>query len=320
MSRFVAHLRPRLGAASSTALRRFCTSATPQPKPTLSAKQMIYRGLISVGIGFTMGTIGGIAGLGGGVIAVPLLTNLLQLSQHQAIGTSLASVLGSGLFGAGGYWIHGNKTESVLLVPAAILAVGGMITSRFGAKMAATLPSHSIRKALAAFTLASSVIIIAEPRRYFQPQVDEKKIQKKLMPSSDGGIASEFVQDLKEMTPERFVFLSALGAVTGFSSGLFGVGGGIIMVPLLSCIFPQQQAVGTSLLALVLPCLVGTLTHYKMGNIALPFIAPIIIGAGIGSWFSSKFLIALEEKQKRMAGATIIFGISAHYWLKVLKR
>jgi uncharacterized membrane protein YfcA len=76
------------------------------------------------------------------------------------------------------------------------------------------------------------------------------------------------------------------GLVTGFLSGLLGVGGGIIMVPLLHLVYGRemQVAVGTSLAAMVAGALAGMVRHAGFGNVDWPLAAGLGIGTLLGAY------------------------------------
>jgi len=77
-----------------------------------------------------------------------------------------------------------------------------------------------------------------------------------------------------------------LGIVVGVFSGLFGVGGGIIMVPFLVGVagYPQQMAQGISLAAMIPTALTGAWRYYKGGNLLLPIAVALAIGAVPGAY------------------------------------
>src|SRR5699024_8741047 len=87
--------------------------------------------------------------------------------------------------------------------------------------------------------------------------------------------------------------LAILGITVGLSSGLFGVGGGIIIVPALIYLFKfdTKIAAGSSLLAVILPSIVGAISYAVDGNLSLLLAvllaAGSMIGAPIGSWLLS---------------------------------
>ncbi len=101
---------------------------------------------------------------------------------------------------------------------------------------------------------------------------------------------------------ELIIFL-AIGALAGFAAGLFGVGGGTIIVPLLFIVFTQMDyspdvimhlALGTSLATIVVTSISSLMAHHKNGaviwpvfkNLALPMAIGCFLGAGLAGWLS----------------------------------
>jgi len=97
-----------------------------------------------------------------------------------------------------------------------------------------------------------------------------------------------FVKDQKEKKQSLFwqsnlnkFLLVGFGTITGVASGMFGVGGGIVMVPLLSILGDQQTALGTSLLASLGPTITSAYTHFKLKNTSTKMVLPLMLGSGI---------------------------------------
>ncbi|MCM2354001.1 MAG: sulfite exporter TauE/SafE family protein [Pseudobdellovibrio sp.] len=103
------------------------------------------------------------------------------------------------------------------------------------------------------------------------------------------------------MLPTQIMYALIIGLVAGVSSGLFGIGGGVIIVPLLLYLFnfTQQTATATSLVALLLPVgILGVWNYYRSGaiqidNIKLGFI--IASGMFVGTLFGSKVATGLQS-------------------------
>jgi len=99
-------------------------------------------------IGLLAGSLGGLLGIGGGIIMIPAMVYILGMSQHQAVGTSLAVMLPPiGLFAA--YNFH--KAGYINLKFAIIMAVAFMVGSFFSSKIAVSLPADTIRKVFSVF-------------------------------------------------------------------------------------------------------------------------------------------------------------------------
>lgn len=100
--------------------------------------------------------------------------------------------------------------------------------------------------------------------------------------------------------------LLLIGLLAGLLSGLIGIGGGIVMVPLLLLLgFSQHQAQGTSLAVLVVPVTaVAVYNYHKAGHIDWRFAAIIAIFFVIGGYFGSKLAITIDQKMLKK-----IFGV-----------
>lgn len=104
--------------------------------------------LLLIAIGLVAGALGGLLGIGGGIIMIPAMIYILGMSQHQAIGTSLAVMLPPiGLFAAYNYYKAGHINLKFALIMAAAFMVGSI----FSSKIAVTLPANTIRKAFSIF-------------------------------------------------------------------------------------------------------------------------------------------------------------------------
>jgi len=110
--------------------------------------------LIFAGLGITIGILAGFFGIGGGALMVPALVILAGMTQHQAQGTSLAAlVYPVGLLGAISYFRGGH----VNILGAAILGLGVMVGSYFGAERAVEVPDAVLRRAFAIFLILIAV-------------------------------------------------------------------------------------------------------------------------------------------------------------------
>ena len=115
------------------------------------------------------------------------------------------------------------------------------------------------------------------------------------------------------MTLQIIVSLILIGILAGVLSGLVGVGGGIIMVPLLILFFGfnQHQAQGTSLAVLAVPVTaVAVFTYYKEGQINIKYAAVISVFFVVGSIFGSKLALTLDQKILKKIFAIVLLVIA----------
>ena len=114
---------------------------------------------------------------------------------------------------------------------------------------------------------------------------------------------------MKNMTISTLLMLMLIGLLAGMLSGLVGIGGGIVMVPLLLLLgLSQHQAQGTSLAVLVVPVTaVAVFNYYKEGYIDWRFAAIIAIFFVVGGYFGSKVAISIDQKiLKKIFGVVLL--------------
>ena len=278
--------------------------------------------------------LGSLAGMGGGFVMIPMMTASrgLRLTQHQAHGTSLFAVGSTGLFGALAY---GIKTEEggdddnitnqspdtitpqtqqqglVVLDIALALTATAMITARFGAIASSKLSERSLKKALGAFMLFVAPLVPG--KKYLDGWLEDKEsIEKET-------IQTQLQSDIAKQPSnfERLLPASFIGTFSGFLSGMFGVGGGAIVVPslVLSTDMSHHAALGTSLCAMVAPAMVGVLTHAKRGNVAWRVAPSLALGSAVGAYIGGKQIgLHLEEDVLRGGFGVLMMVLGARTW------
>jgi uncharacterized protein len=237
-------------------------------------------------IGLLAGAFGGLIGLGGGVVMIPLMVRFFKFSQHQAHGTSLMALVFTGLTGAVTYYLNG----SVDLLAATLLAASAIFTARYGAMYANALPEWQLKRAFGWFLIFVSLLLLSKP---FLTHLAF------LAHPTTGGV--------------KVAALLASGAVAGFLSGMMGVGGGSIMVPALVLLVGHSQytAQGSSLLAMVPAGSVGAYTHWRLGNVVTRVLPGLIAGIILGTFLGGSLAHLLSEANLRLifAGVLIWLGI-----------
>jgi uncharacterized membrane protein YfcA len=116
-------------------------------------------------------------------------------------------------------------------------------------------------------------------------------------------------------------YFIVIGLCAGVLAGLFGVGGGLVVIPLLVFLagFTQQQAAGTSLVALLAPVgAAGVYAFYQAGKINSTHIkAGLLISLGmfIGSYFGARIALAMSDLLLRRCFCVFIVVVAAKFWL-----
>lgn len=236
-------------------------------------------------IGLTAGTFGGILGIGGGLIMIPLMVEVLKLTQHKAHGTSLVALVFTGIGGAITYASNG----SVDMAAAALLAVTAVFTAPLGARYSNALTEKKLKKYFGAFLIFCSALLLLKP----------------------------YLTNVIGAVPDvaKIIILLTTGAATGFLSGMMGVGGGTIMMPVMVILigFTQHMAQGTSLLVIVPTGAIGAFTHWKMGNVDKGILWGLIPGILCGTYFGGNIANIISNHTLRLIFAAMLIFVGLRY-------
>ncbi|WP_228438151.1 sulfite exporter TauE/SafE family protein [Chryseobacterium sp. 6424] len=116
------------------------------------------------------------------------------------------------------------------------------------------------------------------------------------------------------MDASIIIGLIILGIVAGYLSGLVGIGGGIVMVPVLVLLFgfTQHKAQGTTLALLLFPVgILGVLNYHKTGNVDLKTTLILCVGFVLGSYLGSKTAINISQEMLRKVFAILLIAVAA---------
>jgi hypothetical protein len=236
-------------------------------------------------IGLLAGIFGGLVGLGGGVVMIPLMTGILKLDQHKAHGTSLVALVFTGISGAIAYGMKGT----VDVTAAILMAATAIVTARAGAHFANALPEWKLKRSFGGFLVCVSLLMILKP---YLPHV----------PGMGAGWP-------------KIIMLLVTGVFTGFLSGMMGVGGGTIMVPAMVLLagFEQHLAQGSSLLAMVPAGAVGAASHWTLGNVRKDLLLGLVPGILTGTYLGGTLAHLLSEGFLRVVFAVVLIWTGVRY-------
>ena len=216
-------------------------------------------------IGLAGGMVGGMFGVGGGIIMIPLLT-WQGFTQKEAQGTSLAATIPLAIVSGAMYF----KAGSLDLISALPMATGGVIGAFIGSGLVKRFTNRLLYRL---FGLMLLIIAIRHAMTVLG-----------LGSGDDSG--------------QTHVFLAFLaGVLAGCVSGFFGVGGGVVFVPsgvqLLG--LGEKAAQGASFVAIIPTALVGFLRYHASGEVRINGIGMIIMGAVLGSFIGSAVAVNIKD-------------------------
>lgn len=243
-----------------------------------------------IGAGLLAGYLSGLFGVGGGVIVVPLLL-LLGMDQRLAAGSSVAAILPTSVVGATGYAISGN----IDWLAGLMLAIGIVAGAQLGTYLLARLP----RKVVFWVFLVFLVVVVVSLWI--------------VVPQRDSVIGIDVWTSLA---------LILTGGITGILSGILGVGGGIIVVPVLMFFFGASDLIakGTSLLMMVPGSISATIGNSRRKNVDLRVAGIIGAAACVASPFGLLTATAISPLWSNIAFSVLIVGVAAQLAVKNLRR
>ncbi|AFZ43306.1 protein of unknown function DUF81 [Halothece sp. PCC 7418] len=221
------------------------------------------------GGGLFSGLLAGLFGIGGGTVLVPIIITV-GYTPVQAVATSSLAIVLTALSGS---W-QNYRMGYLDLKRVWSLGFSAIITAQFGAYIASDLSDRILLFAFGILLLIN--IFLASWRKTLAKQDDQGQ----------------------EKTQYRTLGRVATGGLAGFLAGLFGIGGGVIMVPLQMVLLGEsiKVAIQTSLGVIVITAISATVGHAWQGNVL--FWQGLILGCGglVGAQVSTRYLPKLRDR------------------------
>lgn len=234
-------------------------------------------------LGVVAGSVGALTGIGGGLIIIPVLTLVLGVPIHQAIGTSLCCVIATSSGAAASYVEH-ELSDIRLGMTLELATTLGAVT---GALVAGILPRGALAFLFAVvLAYAGSTMV----RRNFQTEA-----------AGPNGP--------KPTTIRRLPFGLLGSGLAGIVSGLLGVGGGIIKVPLMYLVMgvPFKVATATSTFMIGVTAAASAFIYYSRGDVRLLITAPTAIGVFVGARLGSHIMRRTPSRRLVLLFSFIMF-------------
>jgi uncharacterized protein len=221
-------------------------------------------------LGAAMGTLGGLFGIGGGLVAIPTLGVLFGLDQQLAQGTALLMVLPNVLLALWRY----NQRNPISVRNALTLIIPSFCLAWLTSLWAVRLDAHTMRIGFVVFLIILTLFNLIQ--MYWRK--------------------GDFSSQLRHSQ-----WLWLLGVGSGVTGGLFGVGGGVICTPILTGIFGASQVVAQGLaLALATPSTAITLVTYAVhGHVDWAMGIPLAVGGLASISWGVKLAHSMPERLLR---------------------
>ena len=251
--------------------------------------------LLEIFYGFICGTVMGLTGGGGSILAVPMLVYLVKVPFHSAVAVALIVVIASAIFGL----LLKLKKSEIIYSAGIIFAITGIIFAPIGSYISTLLNAKILGICFACLMLVVGSLTWLKSRN--NPNMNS---------------SNETARNNKLSIKSIIVLLQA-GIVAGLLAGMFGVGGGFIIVPtlLLTIQMPIKKAIATSLMVMTLVALSGLLSHIRHTTIPWEIVGIFVLGAIIGMFAATgiRDKINAQLLQKIFAVILIILGFTMLY-------
>lgn len=240
-------------------------------------------------LGLIVGLVISLTGVSGSVFVIPSLMLLYSTSIHSAIGTSLLI----DMIGATAVTISFFRKEQVDINTSLLLILSAIIGSQLGVLIAVNTGGASLSNAVFIIFIGIGLLTLF----------------KGLRKNKERGVKSKEII-LQSEWPKRVIILF-IGLFIGLMSGIFGAGGGMMIIFVLLIIFqyPPHMAIGTATAIMAIIALSGVIGYSIQGFINLEYGIIVGLGAIIGGTFGSLFTQKLNERRLMIAMGVVFITV-----------
>jgi len=266
--------------------------------------------LILAAAGLFAGVLAGFLGIGGGTVLVPLLLTL-GCEPVQAIATSALSIVITASSGSIQNWRMGYLNFKQVLG----IGLPALLTAQLGAFLADKFPENWLLVAFGLLLLSNIYLVEVRKRITARKKIEEEARENLEEPPQD----LQNREDARSTVNKNRDIISriATGSAAGLLAGLFGVGGGVIMVPLQILLLDEtiKKAIQTSLGVIVITAISATGGHAIRGNVLWEYGLILGFGGLLGAQFSTRFLPKLSDKVVSLAFRGLLAFLSVYiFW------
>ncbi|MGI8576037.1 MAG: sulfite exporter TauE/SafE family protein [Egibacteraceae bacterium] len=247
-------------------------------------------GLLASPLGLLIGLALGALGGGGSVLAVPALVYVAGQTPQAATATSLVVV---GLTSVGGLWLHARNGH-VVWTSGAVFGAAGIVGSLLGTRLNQALAPQALLLAFAVLMLVVAGVMLRRGNGTGQETAEDETGPRSRLRTA-GKVA-------------------VLGSSVGLLTGLFGVGGGFVVVPALALAlgFSMPLAIGTSLLVIIINTVTALLARLAGPGVEWAVALPFSVAGLLGVWAGTRLADRLPAAQLTRAFALLLIAVAAY--------
>ncbi|GAF26068.1 sulfite exporter TauE/SafE family protein [Neomoorella thermoacetica] len=231
-------------------------------------------------MGFLTGILGAMVGIGGGVLLVPFLTLVFHVPIHTAIGASIVAVIATSSTSASTYLESRLTNLRLGMTLETATATGGILGG-----LTAALLSRQVLSGIFAVALVGTAYSMLKKVKAGQPREEVEDTGRLGSTFYDANLKREVRYNVKRLPLGLFISF-----IAGNISGLLGIGGGVIKVPMmvLGMGVPMRAAAATSNFMIGVTAVASAYIYYTRGFVDPLIAAPTAIGVFLGAMLSSR--------------------------------
>ncbi|MEM4643986.1 MAG: sulfite exporter TauE/SafE family protein [Candidatus Methanomethylicaceae archaeon] len=257
--------------------------------------------------GIFAGGLGATLGLGGGVLMILFFTLAINIPIHKAVALSLLAVIASSSM-AGSVYVRDKMTNIRLAMVLETCTVPGAV---LGAFLALSLPGRFIEAILASVLLYAALVS-------FRQVKSEKTIFREDRLGIGGEYYDEAKKEMVRYSVDRLKEGLFASLLAGIVSGIVGIGGGIIKVPIMNFIMkiPIKASAATSNFMVGVTAAASAVVYFSKGVVDLQMAVPTVLGIMAGAYMGTRLLSQTQSPYLRILLAVVLIFFSIVLFLK----
>jgi uncharacterized protein len=265
-------------------------------------------------VGLFIGYVAGMFGVGGGFLLTPMLIYVFGVPSPMAVGSALCQTCGTSIasFLKYRHLQRGEPRIDLVMLGGSLVGVdAGTRLLLYLDSLGTWRPPHGASVPIVQIVLGVLFILLLSATAAFMFQ-DVRQAWKRTVPRGDRTIPGPLVTrvhvppfiDLPnvQLTRVSVPMMSYIGFLLGMVSGLMGIGGGLLFMPILLYGFglSLRNAAGTGVLLLFVTVVIGTIEQALHGNVSLKLAMTILVGSSIGTQFGAMTTHYLPNRMLRL--------------------
>ena len=249
-----------------------------------------------------MGVLTGLFGVGGGFMIVPLLNLAFGVQYEVAVGSSLALTVGAGAAGTARHLRLKNVELKSVLVMGGSAVCGVLLGAMLQVRASSALGPQAFKMLMDGIF----IVVLSLTAWVVLRSADEGRSGQALLQRLPGGPRIDLPG--AKLSGVSLPGLCLIGLAIGVLTGMIGIGGGVLFMPLLIVVvgLGPRLAVGTSLGVVTFGSIAGTIKHGLLGHVSLMVAMSLLIGSAFGVLIGAHFCQRLHETRLRRFFAMLV--------------